>query len=313
MARSKTTTGSRRATSRGRPNRSRTPSKRLSAAWVIGAAAAIAVAGTLLWVSGRGGSADAEGSAPFVGGDLHSFVTVPGGSDLLFTGGHEAASSSADGGRTWSPVDSLRDADAMGWAFLDGAIWMGGHPGLEVSTDGGSTFEPRNDGLPATDIHALGGAGSRLYAASPAVGFLASSDGGENWEVRNPTVGPSFMGAMLVDPSDPDRIIAPDMSAGAVESTDGGRSWRALGGVPGAMWVSWDPRNTDRILVSAMGTAAMSRDGGNTWRTLQVPAGASLVQIDSNDPATWYAAAWSEDGTVAVSVSSDEGSTWASR
>jgi hypothetical protein len=280
---------------------------------MIGAAGVAAIAVTLVWLNARDGSEAAAGSsAPFVGGDLHSFIVVPGGGDLLLTGGHQAVSASTDGGRTWSPVESLQDADAMGWAFLDGAIWMGGHPGLEVSIDGGRTFEPRNDGLPATDIHALGGAGSTLYAASPAAGFLASTDGGATWEIRNPTVGRSFMGVMLVDPSDPDLIVAPDMGAGAVKSTDGGRSWRALGGVSGAMWVSWDPTDLERIVVSAVGAASTSLDGGETWQPLQVPAGSSLVQIDPNEPRVWYAAAWSEDGTVSVRVSSDEGSTWAS-
>jgi photosystem II stability/assembly factor-like uncharacterized protein len=269
-------------------------------------AAAIVVA--IVWFTRPDGPGTTSAAAPFTGGDLHSVATVPG-SGVLFVGGHEAVSTSTDGGSTWSNIESLESADAMGWAFLDGAIWMGGHPGLRVSTDGGRTFEQRNDGLPATDIHALGGTGSTLYAASPAAGFLVSVDGGSTWEVRNPGVGQSFMGSMLVDPNDPDRIVAPDMSAGAVETTDGGRTWRALGGVP-AMWVSWDPGDTDLMIVTGTGVAAISRDGGKSWEQLPVPDGTSVVQIDANDPTTWYAAAWSEDGTVEVSTSTDGGSSW---
>ncbi|MEX0985596.1 MAG: hypothetical protein WD096_11205 [Actinomycetota bacterium] len=277
--------------------------------WLIVAFIAAVVAG-LVWVNRPGGSDTTGASAPYTGGDLHSFVSVPGEAGRLYVGGHQAVSASSDGGATWVPVNTLEDADAMGWAFLDGAIWMGGHPGLEVSTDGGRTFEQRNDGLPATDIHALGGMGSTLYAASPAAGFLASTDGGATWEIRNPGVGQSFMGAMLVDPSNPDRILAPDMGAGAVESIDGGRTWRALGGVPGAMSVSWDLTDTDVIVVTGSGNAALSRDGGASWRDLPIPAGASIVQIDTNDPDTWYAATWMEDGTVDLSRSTDGGSTW---
>jgi hypothetical protein len=271
---------------------------------------AVAFVGIAVWAT-RPDAPSGGGAAPFTGGDLHSFVVVPASARQLFAGGHQAVSASTDGGATWSQVESLADADAMGWAFLDDSIWVGGHPGLEVSTDGGRTFEPHNGGLPATDIHALGGSGRMLYAASPAAGFLASADGGTTWEVRHPTIGQGFMGAMLVDPKDPDRIVAPDVSAGAVESTDGGRTWRQLGGIQGAMWVSWDPTDTERIVVSGMDTAATSTDGGKSWSPLPVPAGASVVQIDPNDPSTWYAAALSEDGTVTVSMSSDEGSTWA--
>jgi photosystem II stability/assembly factor-like uncharacterized protein len=261
--------------------------------------AAIVALGATLWMNRSDGPT--TGSAPFVGGDFHSFVAVPEGSAALYAGGHEAVSASSDDGRTWSDVESLRDADAMGWAFLDGSIWVGGHPGLEASTDGGQSFQSRNDGLPATDIHALGGTGSLLYAASPAAGFLASTDEGTTWEIRNPGVGQSFMGAILVDPADPDRVVAPDMSAGAVETTDGGRTWRVLGG---------DPTDTDRIVVSATGVAALTDDGGATWTSLDVPADVSIVQIEPDDPDTWYAAAWSQDGTVDVNTSTDGGSTW---
>lgn len=271
-------------------------------------AAVVAMGATAFWVSRS--DAPTNGSAPFVGGDLHSFVAVPGADDMLFAGGHEAVSLSTDGGKTWSAVESLQDADAMGWAFLDGSIWVGGHPGLELSTDGARSFQPSNGGLPATDIHALGGTGSVLYAASPAGGFLASTDGGTTWEIRNPGVGQGFMGALLVDPSDPDRVVAPDMGAGAVESTDGGRTWRVLGSAQGAMWVSWDPTDTNRIVVSGAGAAALTSDGGTTWSSLEVPADASIVQIDPDDPNTWFAAAWSEDGTVDVSSSTDGGATW---
>lgn len=276
---------------------------------MVGGIAAVTFAGAVLWLNRPDGSRQYP-SAAYVGGDLHSFVAVPGKPGLLFTGGHQAVSVSEDSGRSWSAVESLQDADAMGWAVLDAGIWVGGHPGLELSTDGGRTFAPRDGGLPATDIHALGGTGSTLYAASPAAGFLASSDAGTTWEVRNPTVGQSFMGALLVDPSDPDHIVAPDMRAGAVQSLDGGRNWTALGGVPGAMWVSWDPANLDQIVVSGLSSTAVSRDGGASWEPVDAPPGSSLVQIDPADPATWYAASLSEDGTVAVSVSSDGGRTW---
>lgn len=271
-------------------------------------AAAVAIGATGLWVSRS--DPPTSGSAPFVGGDLHSFVAIPEADNVFFAGGHKAVSVSTDDGRTWSAVESLQDADAMGWAFLDGSIWVGGHPGLEVSTDGGESFQPSNDGLPTTDIHALGGTGSVLYAASPAAGFLASTDGGMTWEIRNQGVGQAFMGAMLVDPFDPDRIVAPDMSAGAVETTDGGRTWRVLGGLPGAMWVSWDPTNTEQIIVTGTGVAAVSGDAGANWSSLEVPADVSIVQIDPDDPGIWYAAAWTQDGTVDVSSSDDGGSTW---
>lgn len=246
---------------------------------------------------------------PFVGGDLHSLVMAPGTTSRLYVGGHEGVAVSADGGRIWRQIESLDGADAMGWAFTDEGVLVGGHPGLFVSPDGGRTFHQDNDGLPATDIHALGSASGVIYAASPQLGVFASTDGGGSWEVRTDQGGQAFMGRILVDPRDPDHLVAPDMQAGAVQSSDGGRSWRVLGGVQGAMWVSWDPADTDRVVVSGVGQAALTRDGGQTWAQLPVPDGTSVVEIDAKYPDTLYAGVL--EGTEAVVwISRDGGSTW---
>lgn len=272
--------------------------------WAVGVAAILVAVGAVVLLQQR--EPDAGGAA-VVGGDLHSLVTPDG--RTFFVGGHSAVSVSRDGGATWSRVSNLDDADAMGWAFLDDAVVVGGHPGLSVSTDGGVTFERSNEGLPHTDIHALGGEGALLYAASPGAGFLASDDGGATWAIRNPQVGQSFMGHILVDPDDPEHAIAPDMQVGAVETRDGGTTWHGLGGVPGAMWVSWDPSDIQYIVVTGGGTAAASTDGGATWTPIQVPTGTTVVEIDPSEPARLFAAV--HDGDAArIWRSEDSGLTW---
>src|SRR3989442_6993082 len=69
-----------------------------------------------------------------------------------------------------------------------------------------------------------------VYLGSPKAGLLASTDGGNSWQVRNAQAGRSFMGTILVDPTDSARLIAPDMAAGLSVSNDGGRTWKPLGG-----------------------------------------------------------------------------------
>jgi photosystem II stability/assembly factor-like uncharacterized protein len=261
--------------------------------------------------STSGPSANRSATAsPFVGGDLHSLVADPANPSRLFVGGHEAVAVSQDGGVSWRQVPSLEDADAMGWAFSATGVLVGGHPGLQVSDDGGRTFALRNDGLPATDIHGIGSAGEVVYAASPQVGVFASPDGGHRWEIRTRNAGQSFMGRMLVDPNDANHVVAPDMQAGAVESVDGGRTWKALGGVRGAMWVTWDPADIRHLIVSAMGSAAETRDGGRTWTRLDAPADAMVVEMNPGTPGTLYAAIY-RDGRAVVRVSRDGGATWA--
>lgn len=252
-------------------------------------------------------STPTSATAAFTGGDFHSMVADPT-REVLFAGGHQAVAVSTDGGRTWLQIDTLDNADAMGWAFMDGSVFVGGHPGISVSDDGGKTFERRNKGLPATDIHSLGAAADVIYAGSPQVGFMASTDGGRTWEVRNQRTGRSFMGRIVVDPNDSQHLYAPDMGAGVAESRDGGRSWSDLGGVQGAMWVSLDPSDPRHLIASGRAEAE-SRDGGKTWNPLEVPPTATIVEFDARNPSTLYAG--SHDGErVSVQVSHDGGATW---
>lgn len=289
-----------------RPTRRRPPWHRRPMTWVAAVAAVgLAAAAILLLPEGEPSPA----GRPVVGGDLHSLVVDPASPTRLFVGGHEGVAASADGGRNWRQVEPLAGADAMGWAFTDQSVLVGGHPGLFVSNDGGRTFDQDNEGLPATDVHALGSGSGIIYAASPQLGVFASIDGGSSWEIRTDRVGHAFMGNILVDPRDPNHIVAPDMQAGAVESSDGGLTWNALGGSGGAMWVSWDPDDTERIVVSGMGQAALTEDAGQTWAPLPVPGGASVVEISPHDTKTLYAGVL--EGTEAVVwISEDGGSTW---
>ena len=270
------------------------------------AAAVVAVTAVTASRGGGGGEQAASSSGGFVGGDLHSLVVAPTTPGRLFVGGHDAVSTSADGGRTWSRVESLDGADAMGWAFTADAIYVSGHPGISRSSDGAAAFRLANEGLPDTDVHAFGAGGSTLYAAGPAIGVIASSDGGRTWQARTTDAGQAFFGRILTGPDDDQHLVAADARSGATESIDGGRTWQTLGGPPSAVWVS---RSGTALYVSGPQGAASSPDGGTTWQELALPAGATLVEADPNDPAVVYAAIL--DGEAAqVMVSRDGGARW---
>lgn len=268
------------------------------------AVVALLIAVVLVLVLTRGDDSDAPASAPTVGGDLHTVTSI---GDALFVGGHAAVAVSHDGGRIWNEVDSLAGADAMGWAVTPDAVLVGGHPGLFRSNDDGSTFSQVSD-VSFTDVHALGGTGATVYLASPQAGLLASTDGGQNWEVRNAKAGRSFMGTILVDPQNPQRLIAPDMSGGLALSTDGGGSWTSTGGPMGAMAADWNPTDTDQIVAVGMNGAARSTDGGATWQDLAVPKGTSAMAYTDNGKAL---IAGVLQGEQAVTYrSTDNGVTW---
>lgn len=274
-------------------------------------AVAVAVAVAVLGDGGGGGDgAGVDGAeAGRTGGDFHSLVADPTTPGRLFAGGHEAVAVSADDGRTWQPVTSLENADAMGWAFTDEAVYVSGHPGLNRSTDGARTFARTNEGLPDTDVHAFGAGRAVLYGATPRAGVFASVDGGRTWTVRTNRTGPSFFGRIVVDPGDDEHLFAADAAAGVVESRDGGRSWRRLdAGLAAATWLSGGP-GLDVLVASGPAGAATSRDRGATWTHLDLPAGASLVETSPIDPGVLYAGIH-QGGAVRVRVSRDGGRTW---
>lgn len=275
------------------------------------AAAAVVVAGVIVFAT-RGadspGSSAASGStaaAPRVGGDLHTVFAL---GTALYVGGHDAVAVSHNGGRTYTTVPSLAGADAMGWAATGRTVLVGGHPGLYRSTNDGASFNRVTGSSAVPDVHALGGAGKTLYLGSPQAGVLASTDGGANWQVRNAQAGRSFMGTILVDPQDPSRLIAPDMSAGLTVSSDGGRTWTPFGGPMGAMAATWNPTDSRQILAVGMNGGQLSTDGGASWHRVAVPSNTTAVGFDATGR-TLYAGAL--DGQSArIYRSSDNGTTW---
>lgn len=279
------------------------------------AVAALAVAmGSVLIVAGgndarvtkESGSWNA-GTAPVVGGDLHTVATI---GDGLYVAGHAAAAVSRDGGQVWRAVPSLAGADVMGWAISPDVVLAGGHPGLFRSTDGGQTFAQVTGAAAVPDVHALGSAGATVYLASAEAGVLASLDAGRSWQVRNADAGRSFMGTLLVDPKNTNRVIAPDMADRLATSTDGGRTWATLGGPTGAMAAAWNPTDTREIIAVGKSTGARSTDGGATWQPLALPEGVTAVSYDATGQ-TLYAAAL--DGDRARTYRSlDDGATWRS-
>lgn len=219
---------------------------------------------------------------------------------------------SEDGGATWEEVASLRDADAMGWAFTSDAVYVSGHPGLSRSIDGGRTFAPVNAGLPNTDVHALGGSDAVLYGASPASGVFASTTGPGGWEARTDSAGQSFFGRIVVDPEDTDHVLAADVTAGVAESTDGGRTWGLLDtGLQTATWLSRGGDGLEVLVASGPAGAVRSIDGGQSWTPMDLPENATLVEAVPGDIEKLYAGI--HGGTrVEVRVSRDRGATWSS-
>lgn len=245
-------------------------------------AAAVVIVGS---IASRPDASDRTGG-PRVGGDLHAVGQF---GDRLFVSGHRGAGFRATPGG-WTQIDSLDDKDVMAWTASGQTVLAGGHAGLYSSTDDGTTFS-QVARLPVSDVHALGASDQRVYLASPEAGVLVSNDGGTTFDQVS-SMGQDFMGAIWIDPADPDTAIAPSMQAGAVRSTDGGLTWDPLGSSSGSMSIAVDSGG-QRIVAIGMAGAEQSTDGGGTWSPVGVPDGTS-------------AAAYTAQGDLVVAVLSGD-------
>jgi photosystem II stability/assembly factor-like uncharacterized protein len=267
------------------------------------------IVGVIFYLSNPTGAALAgpsDISQVYVGGDLHTLTSIGG---QLYVTGHEAAGVSGDGGMSWMSIPSLNYADVMGWSKTSDQLLVGGHPGLYKSTDGGVTFTKISFFGDVSDVHSIGAAGKVVYLGSPQVGLLASADDGTTWKLRNQSVGQGFMGSILVDPANPQRLIAPDMQAGLVTSNDGGLTWKTFGGPAGAMAVAWNPRNVQEVSAIGMNGSAITNDGGQTWQPLSLPKGSSALTY-SEDGKKMYVAIL-VDTNARIFTSENGGKNWA--
>jgi photosystem II stability/assembly factor-like uncharacterized protein len=241
----------------------------------------------------------------FVGGDLHTLTVTKNG---LFVTGHEAGSQSADEGLTWKSVASFKGVDIMSWATTDFGYLAGGHNGLFISADNGKSFNKLSFYGKASDVHALGAAKKSVYMGSPQVGFLRSIDSGKSWKVINQKFGQSLMGSMLVDSTNPMRVIALDMNNGIVMTTNGGKSWSRFGGPQGVMSIDWNPKNRKEIIALSMGSGALTHDNGKTWSTFPVPMSSSAIAFSSTGSKIFVAILVSDKAEILSSA--DGGKSW---
>lgn len=244
-------------------------------------------------------------STTFVGGDIHTLTYTDNG---LYVTGHLSGSLSKDEGMTWKAIPSFKNADIMGWATTDVGYLAGGHNGLFKSTNGGKSFVRFNFFGKVSDVHALGASGKTVYMGSPQVGFLRSIDSGTTWKVMNKKFGQGFMGSMLVDSSDPLRVIAPDMDNGLVLTTDGGKTWSRFGGPSSVMSVDWNRKNPKEIVALSMGAGALTKDNGKTWSTFPVPMGASAIALSPTGKNIYVAILGGEKAEILSSI--NVGKNW---
>jgi photosystem II stability/assembly factor-like uncharacterized protein len=211
--------------------------------------------------------------------------------------------------------------------------------GVAVSTDGGNHWQPSNAGLPADSItHILldpsSPAGNRtLYACAFGRGVYKSIDNGRSWTEKNNGIAGDEPFAWRITAAQDGALYlvvarrseAKDYSAsgaGALyRSTDKAEHWQRIdlpSGVTGPTGLEVDPRNPQRLYLTAWGQEGdsadrnggvyASEDGGQTWRSLFTQSQHVYdLTIDSKHPDTLYIAGFD----AAAYRSTDRGVHWA--
>lgn len=153
-------------------------------------------------------------------------------------------------------------------------------------------------------------AASSIYDAKQSAIFH-SADGGKSWTPLVEFLTGEFYSALLVDPTQPQRIYAAALgTAGAVNfyrSIDSGQTWTATGSVSPTCSASFAAGSGAQTVLAACGTKVLrSQDGGATWTPLTAPF-VQPTRLSSGTPGTVIAY-----GTSEIFRTADDGTSWTS-
>ena len=182
------------------------------------------------------------------------------------------------------------------------------------------------------------------YFGAASGGVFKTTDGGAHWEPVFDDQPAASIGALAIDPTNPNVIWAGtgeshirsnvSIGNGIYKSTDGGKHWTHLGleATGRISRIVINPHNPDIVFAAALGHlygpqqergVFRTTDGGETWdRVLFVDenTGASDLEMDPNNPEILFAGMWqmviwtwgrqSGGPGSGIYMSRDGGTTW---
>src|SRR5271166_104399 len=203
---------------------------------------------------------------------------------------------------------------------------------------------PAISGGRVTAVVGVAGNPDLYYVGAADGGVFRTNDGGVTWKALFQHESVASIGALAVDPQNPNVVWAGTGEAnvrntvsfgnGIYKSTDGGGHWKRVG-LEGTFQISRieiDPNNPNTVIVAAMGNpwadsaergVYRTSDGGATWQKVLYigpSVGIADLAMDPQNPQVLYAAAyrfrrtpWSYLGggpEDAIYKSFDQGQTW---
>jgi PKD repeat protein/photosystem II stability/assembly factor-like uncharacterized protein len=168
--------------------------------------------------------------------------------------------------------------------------------GLWQTEDGGENWISYTDDLPTLGVSAIAvdyenpdilyiGTGDRDAGDALGIGIMKSFDGGENWELFNSNMGNATVGRLLIDPDDPETLLAAT-SYGIYKTEDGAVNWTQMqsGNFKDLVF---HPGNADIVYATSSGNFYRSEDRGETWNeiTSGLPGGSrGAIAVTPGEP-----------------------------
>ena len=254
---------------------------------------------------------------PFRGGRTRAAVGIPSQPNVFYIGQvNGGVWKSDDYGRTWNPIFDHESTQSIG------AIAV-------APSDPNVVYVASGEGLHRPDL-------------SVGNGIYKSTDAGKTWTHLPALADGQQIPALVVDPRDPNRLLAavlghpygPSQERGIYRSTDGGQNWQKVISKDentGGSDVEIDPSNPDVAYASMWearegpwednnrfdgsgGGLFKSTDGGTTWHQLKAGLPDDLAQIyvaiAPSDSKRLYATLATASGKLAVYRSDDAGESW---
>jgi photosystem II stability/assembly factor-like uncharacterized protein len=168
-----------------------------------------------------------------------------------------------------------------------------------------------------------------VYLGSASGGVWKTTNGGTNWTPKTDNQSSLAIGALAIDPTNPNTVYAglgeQNFSGssyygfGVLKSTNGGDNWTLLPAGCNTNTacifsrqrigrIAVDPNNPQIVYAATTNGIARSNDGGQNWTTVYLPTAASSPTIsdvvidDTTNPSTVYAAHGSPSTSTAHGV-----------
>lgn len=199
--------------------------------------------------------------------------------------------------------------------------------GVWKSTDNGLTWTQYIAGLTRLGVSSIVidpsntntiyiATGDRDGADVPGYGVWRSLDGGLTWAPRNTGMGNRTINELIMDPTDPNKMLAAGSNRIIYRTIDGGATWTGsanLGHNPKD--IAYHPTNSN--IAYASGTRFhKSIDGGVTWTRITngVPTAQRIaLAVSANQPNWVYLLAGDGSGLVGIYRSTNSGTTFTTR